>query len=71
MKKSLDETMVGYARTPSACWDFSSVKGRLPVKRSLKTGWILVGIVGIRDDVRPEAVKAIKRKSNAPVSRLS
>ena len=27
MKKSLDETMVAMPRTPSACWDFSSVKG--------------------------------------------
>lgn len=38
MKKSLDETMVGYAKDSIRMLGLFIREGRLPVKRSLKTG---------------------------------
>ena len=67
MKKSLDETMVGYAKDSIRMLGLFIREGAIAGEKVPQNGLILVGIVGIRDDVRPEAVKAIKEVQRAGV----
>ena len=67
MKKSPDETMVGYAKDSIRMLGLFIREGAIAGEKVPQNGLILVGIVGIRDDVRPEAVKAIKEVQRAGV----
>ncbi len=67
MKAALDRTMLDYAKDSIRMLGLFTRDGMIAGEKVPQNGLNLVGIVGIRDDVRPEAVKAIAEVHRAGV----
>jgi Ca2+-transporting ATPase len=67
MKRSLDATMLGFAEKSIRMLGLFSRDGMIAGDKVPGNGLTLIGILGIRDDVRPESVKAIAEVHRAGI----
>lgn len=67
MKASLEKMMLDYAKNSIRMLGLFTRDGLIAGEKVPQNGLNLIGIVGIRDDVRPEAVKAIAQVHGAGV----
>lgn len=67
MKAELDRNIVEYSQQANRMLAFCSYEGAIEGEELPETGLIFLGVVGIRDEVRPEAVTAIAEVGRAGI----